>query len=204
MLFDSFDQVRVLTKCSSASLTARNTCAHCGSLATTWHTERPNPTTNNVRRYCNSCGRTYTLTVTSAGRYTRPHRRPQFATFLDSHNRRRIQLGVGHPFANTGGWQIYARYSVMCELGRTLSRDEEVHHVDDNKTNDDGRNLVVVNVDHHRRCRGVYKRYGERLKADDHVSDNFANDAHYCDQSREWVSNNNGAQCRTCGTMCAA
>lgn len=47
----------------------------------------------------------------------------------DSRGRLRVQLGVGAPFANSGGWQYVSRFIVMQALGRPLRRDEHCHHL---------------------------------------------------------------------------
>lgn len=55
-----------------------------------------------------------------------------------------VGLGVGHPWANSAGWQYLYRVLVAWYLSRPLHPDEQVHHVDRDMSNDDPRNLQVV------------------------------------------------------------
>lgn len=48
----------------------------------------------------------------------------------DKRGRARINLGVGHEYANSGGWQYLGRYRVMVELGRRLATREHTHHIE--------------------------------------------------------------------------
>lgn len=69
----------------------------------------------------------------------------------DSRGRRRIYLGKGHPYANSGGWQWLARYLLMVRLGRRLERWEHAHHRDRDRANDRARNLRVLEASAHSR-----------------------------------------------------
>lgn len=71
--------------------------------------------------------------------------------YFEARGRAIIHLFVGHPFANTGGWQYLARYRVMYELNKTLRRDEHVHHIDTDRSNDDIQNLELLNCTYHGR-----------------------------------------------------
>lgn len=63
----------------------------------------------------------------------------------DEETRRwRVQLGKGHPYANSGGWQYLYRALVMFALGRPLAPQEQVHHVDEDCSADRLDNLVVL------------------------------------------------------------
>lgn len=53
--------------------------------------------------------------------------------------------------ANTKTLYPYARYLMEQHLGRPLRKDEEVHHKDHDKTNDDINNLEVINATEHRK-----------------------------------------------------
>jgi hypothetical protein len=96
------------------------------------------------------------------------HRSVSFSTLIPRHildgfnlsylnNRRTIHLGVGHPYANSGGWQYVNRYVVMKELGRRIGTDEHAHHIDHNKLNDvrDGSNYQLLLAETH----GRHHRY---------------------------------------------
>lgn len=48
-----------------------------------------------------------------------------------------------------GGWQIYARCLMEGHLGRDLSSDEHVHHVNEDKTDDRIENLAIVTPAEH-------------------------------------------------------
>ena len=50
----------------------------------------------------------------------------------------------------------YARYLIACKLGRFLTKDEEVDHIDEDKTNDDLPNLRVLTKQEHRLKNVVY------------------------------------------------
>lgn len=68
---------------------------------------------------------------------------------VDPRGRRRIYLGRGHEFANSGGWQWYARYRLMVRLGRRLAPFEHAHHRDEDRANDDPENLRVLPARRH-------------------------------------------------------
>lgn len=69
--------------------------------------------------------------------------------YADARGREIIHLSVGHPFANTGGWQYLARYRVMYELNKVLRCDEHVHHVDLDISNNSIENLELVTATYH-------------------------------------------------------
>lgn len=62
-----------------------------------------------------------------------------------------------HPGAKQGYIQQH-RLVVECSLGRFLSADETIHHVDRNKKNNDLANLKVVSVAEHMRLHQIEKR----------------------------------------------
>lgn len=45
----------------------------------------------------------------------------------------------------------YARYLMSCHIGRYLTEDEEVDHVDRDRTNDELSNLQILSVEDHRK-----------------------------------------------------
>lgn len=68
----------------------------------------------------------------------------------DRRGRAWIWLGLGHPLANSGGWQYLSRYLVMSDLGRVLRSDEHVHHRQSHR-DDSLSNLEVVLAEFHGR-----------------------------------------------------
>lgn len=70
-------------------------------------------------------------------------------------DRVRVQLGVGHPYANKAGFQWRSRLVVSYELGRRLRRDEHVDHRDLHRDNDDIGNLRLLLVEAHGRHHSV-------------------------------------------------
>jgi hypothetical protein len=62
----------------------------------------------------------------------------------DSRGRVRTFLGLGHPFANSGGWQWRSRLVVQEGVGRKLQKSEHVHHVNGNRADDRPDNLEVL------------------------------------------------------------
>ena len=66
----------------------------------------------------------------------------------------------GHPTANADGWMKEHRYVAEKKLGRLLKPEEVVHHLDEDKFNNDPDNLIVfkTNSDHsafHKGCEAV-------------------------------------------------
>lgn len=47
---------------------------------------------------------------------------------VDSRGRLRVFLGLGHPAANSGGWQWAPRFLVWEATGERLRKDEHAHH----------------------------------------------------------------------------
>jgi hypothetical protein len=70
---------------------------------------------------------------------------------LDRANHVRVNLGLSHPLANTGGWQYLSRYVVMLTIGERLHRDEHVHHINGNKLDCRRDNLEVLLAESHGR-----------------------------------------------------
>lgn len=57
-----------------------------------------------------------------------------------------------------GRWVSEHRVVVERTLGRCLRRGEYVHHIDEDRTNNEPDNLVVVNAAQHRRIHNHYER----------------------------------------------
>lgn len=68
----------------------------------------------------------------------------------DSRGRRRVFLGIGHPLANSGGWQYLYRFRVAHDLGKLPPSDEHVHHVSGDRRDDFGE-LALVAISYHGR-----------------------------------------------------
>ena len=69
-----------------------------------------------------------------------------------------------HPNARSNGTILEHRYIASKTLGRPLTKTETVHHLDENKTNNDPENLIVfrTNADHSR-----FHKIGIKQKMDD-------------------------------------
>ena len=61
----------------------------------------------------------------------------------------RIYVGRDDPYARSDGSVLEHRYVVMNRLGRTLTDQERVHHVNGNKTDNQPDNLVVMQDSDH-------------------------------------------------------
>lgn len=108
---------------------------------------------------CAGCGRTRRL---GAGR---PAVRPRllrgpdgwqvrigtegYPVTQDERDRWRVQIGKGHEYANSAGWQWLYRFLAMDDLGRRLRPDEHVHHVNGNRSDNRVPNLEVVAASYH-------------------------------------------------------
>ena len=75
----------------------------------------------------------------------------------ESRGRVRVYLGVGHPDANSGGWQWRSRLVMQRLLGRKLHKSEHVHHlpqrygVPANRADDRPERLEVLACEYHGR-----------------------------------------------------
>lgn len=69
-----------------------------------------------------------------------------------------VQLGVGHPWANSGGWQYLHRILMFEEVGAHLDTHLHVHHRNGDKLATDPAELQVMHDTEH----GRY-HYGRRL-----------------------------------------
>jgi hypothetical protein len=75
----------------------------------------------------------------------------------DSRGRVRVYLGIGHPDANSGGWQWRARLVAQRKLGRRLHKSEHVHHLPElrgepaNRADDRPERLEVLACEYHGR-----------------------------------------------------
>lgn len=67
----------------------------------------------------------------------------------DHRGRRRVYLGQDHPLAYKSGWQWLHRFLVADALGRKLTSDEHVDHVDRDKSNDTLENYRVLLANDH-------------------------------------------------------
>lgn len=56
---------------------------------------------------------------------------------------------VDHPLASKGGKVYYHRHVASMKIGRWLKDDEHVHHIDENKTNNNPDNLEVLSHSEH-------------------------------------------------------
>lgn len=65
------------------------------------------------------------------------------------------KLDVASPYANSQG-KVYQHHEVMCtHIGRKLTEDECVHHIDRNRSNNDLSNLMLLTHSEHARLHAV-------------------------------------------------
>lgn len=72
----------------------------------------------------------------------------------NQHKRIRVWLGKGHRWANSAGWQWKSRYLMMEYLGRALTSDEHVHHVNGDTSDDRIENFELWLAEEHCRFHG--------------------------------------------------
>lgn len=95
------------------------------------------------RRVCAVCGKSVS--------YSALLPRQTIDGFKVSHlgDRKIVHIGKSHPYANSGGWQYVSRYNVMKELGRRLTTDEHVDHVNLNKQDERLENYQLLLAESH-------------------------------------------------------
>lgn len=76
-----------------------------------------------------------------------------------------IFVGKDHPLADCRGYAYEHRLKAEAKLGRPLRGKEEVHHDDENKSNNDPGNLIVAKDG--REHRFLHRRPGSRLQRPD-------------------------------------
>lgn len=78
-------------------------------------------------------------------RYVRYHQKP--GRHIDRYTTRfgyvMIYVGAGHPCESSKGWAYEHRVIASRKIGRTLRKEERIHHIDGNKANNDPDNLEV-------------------------------------------------------------
>lgn len=82
------------------------------------------------------------------------HKNPNWGggRIIDTHGYVKINVGLDHPMASASSPYVGEHRLVMAEkLGRSLSSDEIVHHLDGDKQNNDPDNLVLVDRATHMR-----------------------------------------------------
>lgn len=62
-----------------------------------------------------------------------------------------------HPYANEYGYVLHHRVVMEIALGRLLTDNEEIHHIDLNGRNNELSNLMVVSPEEHRRIHDMYR-----------------------------------------------
>jgi hypothetical protein len=58
-------------------------------------------------------------------------------------------MNKDHPLAHKTGRVYYHRHLASLKIGRWLTREEQVHHIDENKTNNSIDNLLVCSIEEH-------------------------------------------------------
>ena len=68
-----------------------------------------------------------------------------------------------HPLANSNGIVLLHRHVMSIKLGRWLKTEEIVHHIDNNKCNNNPTNLIVVSASEHTHIHRGYRKTAECL-----------------------------------------
>lgn len=76
-----------------------------------------------------------------------------------------VQVGIDHPMADANGWVADYRLILADHLGRMLSSDEHVHHIDCDRQNNSIENLVVVTQSQHARIHWLIRRGSDPFDA---------------------------------------
>lgn len=71
-----------------------------------------------------------------------------------------IRVGKDHPMANSSGYVFEHRLVLAASLGRFLSADEHVHHLDFDSANNAPENLIVVSRSEHSRIHRLVDQSG--------------------------------------------
>ncbi len=83
---------------------------------------------------------------------TRGHLSSRFGNeTMDDRGRVLVTLGVGHPYANSAGWQYRYRLLVACALGHLPRSDEHVDHLGEGGSDDHLPRLRLVLAEYHGR-----------------------------------------------------
>ena len=122
----------------------KNTPLHCGRPmhGHGWDHQLKNHSPR--RRYrCPICG---SVDVENPQRNKNGSRGQIYET---NRGRKRIYLGRGHQYANSGGWQYLSRFIVSKAIGRRLRTDEHAHHKNRNRKEDQLENLELILAEYH-------------------------------------------------------
>lgn len=128
------------------------------------------------RFYCGRCRRSTTR---------RPDARPPLFYLdgrpvrADYRGRKRIHLGVGHEYANSGGWQYLGRYLIARDLGRRLRTDEHCHHQNLDRRDDRRENWELLAAEYHGRTHGLASVVARPRGADGRFVEVDRSDGHY-------------------------
>lgn len=63
-----------------------------------------------------------------------------------------------HPLSNSAGWVYYHRHVMSMKLGRWISHNEHVHHIDENKDNNLPENLELTDRSNHSKIHNEDKK----------------------------------------------
>jgi hypothetical protein len=120
------------------------------------HHHRGKPRTEDVKRR---------ISEANSGRNTGPANPRWRGGFQTRRGRLLRFVGSDHPMASASGYVLEYRLVMAEKLGRPLTTDEHVHHIDGDETNNAPANLVLVSRSQHMRIHRFIDRRGMKPRA---------------------------------------
>lgn len=121
-------------------------CVYCGTKFLVW------PGRSETAKFCSlSCKTSHTNKEKARG----------YGELTTQHGRLKIKL-PDHPYCDNAGYVFYHRYVVEQHLGYCINpKDYAVHHIDEDKTNNELENLVVIRHSAHMRLHAIKRKFWE-------------------------------------------
>lgn len=123
-----------------------------------------------VKLICDNCKRKFEVIASykhrnfcSKGCATSYRRRHPEGTLVETHGYLRVKIS-DHPNANKAGYIYYHRYVLEQHLGYVLDKSYDVHHIDEDKKNNNVSNLVAIKHSAHLTLH-LLKRHREKREA---------------------------------------
>lgn len=121
-------------------------CVYCGNKYLVW------PGRKETAKFCSiSCKTAYTNTKNARN----------YGELTTQNGRLKIKL-PDHPFCDKAGYVFFHRHIVEQHLGYPINpKDYDVHHIDEDKTNNNLSNLVVIRHSAHMRLHALKRKFWE-------------------------------------------